>query len=390
MRPALFTVALAALLAPEVASACTRAAGLDLWLPPPDAVDVPTDVELVLVGIALSDVSVKLEDESTGVSTTLTLRADPLGLEASPYQSARPAAPLRPQTWYALRMTPGLFVGTLTRRFRTGNGPARDVLPTPNVLQSQAVDNLVRSSCGGSNLACLALDVPFTWEVTVRRRCDDAVTARLLYRDASKDLAVPYDALFSGAPSCFEVRARDGAGRLGGAARVCPDPATVAYVAHQFACETRCVDGRVEAGGVAVALPPHDETPPACVGRFPLDAAVVTTLRADHHARAADAAVTCVDAMDAADDAPTSDLATTADAAPANDAATNDALDAATDAAGEAEPPVADRGGCDGCVAQPRTGGGWKLNAWALAALLGRRRRVGDVRSPCGARARRW
>lgn len=390
MRPALFTVALAALLAPEVGSACTRAAGLDLWLPPPDAVDVPTDVELVLVGVALSDVSVKLEDESTGVSTTLTLRADPLGLEASPYQSARPTTPLRPQTWYALRMTPGLFAQTLTRRFRTGNGPARDVLPTPNVLRSQAVDNLVRSSCGGSNLACLALDVPFTWEVTVRRRCDDAVTARLLYRDASKDLAVPYDALFSGAPSCFEVRARDGAGRLGGAARVCPDPATVAYVAHQFACETRCVDGRVEAGGVAVALPPHDETSPACVGRFPLDAAVVATLRADHHARAADAAVTCVDAMDAADDAPTDGApdAATSDAA-TNDALADDAPDGAPDAAREAEPP-ADRGGCDGCVAQPRAGGGWNLSAWALAALLGRRRRVGDVRSPGGARARRW
>jgi hypothetical protein len=136
------------------------------------------------------------------------------------------------------------------------------------------------------------------------------------------------------------VRARDGAGRPGPPARVCPDPAGVALVAHQFACEARCVEGRLTAGEGRGRAAPFDETPPACVGRFTLDASVAAALRADHHARAADA--------------------------PAD----------ATGGADAAEPPTREQAGCDGCAIQARGRARGAYGAWALAALLLRRRRA--------------
>jgi len=248
LRSVLLPIVLLAALPVHSAHACSWARNWDLQLPRADSVDVPTDVEIVLRGVADNGSLATLRVEGIPAEVPTTRVDLPNGADPSMTHLLRPTAPLLPDTAYTLTVMPGTQ-GEATRRFRTGPGPATATLPAVAVPVSQAVEELA-DGCGNNHLACLAVDTTEAVEVTTRRQRDNTITGQLVYT-ATADIMYRFATRFSQDPLCFEVRARDLAGRLGPVTRVCPPPEEVTVMPLHTGGDNRllaCREGRLYRG----------------------------------------------------------------------------------------------------------------------------------------------
>jgi len=357
MRSAFALVLVAALAVGARADACSSAGGIALMDPPRDATHVPTDVELWLINTVELTRRPLLTDPD-GVAVPYTLRTLEEPSRRGTHLLLRPDAPLRPRTRYTFR-DPGASPTEYVHAFETGDGPSLDPPAAIRVEASQVVDNMVRSSCGYSSLACDGLSYRGVVDVTIRGRCDGAVLDRYLTRTDEGGLQVRYDGIAIRVPFCAELRARRADGARGPVATFCTDPAAVSIVAST--CELSCRGGVGLVDGMTVGLPPDDRTPDRCLQRgFTQER--WTELRAVHDAMRTVVSEGCL--------LPDGGRAPTDAGVVATDGGGVEAIDAGADAGTPAGTVVS--AGC-GC----RAGGDARAKGWwalALVALWRRRR----------------
>lgn len=348
MRSAFSLVLVAALAVGARADACSSAGGIALMDPPRDATHVPTDVELWLINTVELTRRPLLTDPD-GVAVPYTLRTLEEPSRRGTHLLLRPDAPLRARTRYTFR-DPGASPTEYVHAFETGDGPSLDPPAAIRVEASQVVDNMVRSSCGYSSLACVGLSYRGVVDVTIRGRCDGAVLDRYLTRTDEGGLQVRYDGIAIRVPFCAELRARRADGARGPVATFCTDPAAVSIVAST--CELSCRGGVGLVDGMTVGLPPDDRTPDRCLPRLTQER--WTELRAVHDAMRTVVSEGCL--------------------LPDGGRAPTDSGVVATDAGADAGTPAGTvvSAGC-GC----RAGGDARAKGWwalALVALWRRRR----------------
>lgn len=338
---------------PFATDACSSSDEVRLLEPVPNATAVPTDVELWIAGGVEVPGRLLTLESADGVAVPFTIRR----VFELPHRFTtyllRPSVSLRARLRHTLKArVEGAPDSTRTWTFETGDGPVTAPPPSIGLGLVQAVDPVVRSSCGYDSFACVGLSHRGIVDVEVRRRCDGALVDHNLQRTDEGGLTLAYNGIAVRVPFCATLRARQANGALGPAATFCTTPAETSLLVGR--CRVTCAGGSAWVDGRLLPPPPGDVAPDVCMAQSPYTPAqwaeAVRALREE-----------VADASCLADDAHVAD-ASVADAFVADEA-----RDAAV-------PPVDAPAGAAGCRAAPArasSAGAWIV---AFAAWRGRRR----------------
>jgi len=199
--------------APRTAEACSCFVQTVLVHPQPGGQDVPVDTVLRIAGdLDGADITLERED---GTPVDVTQRELGSASWCSPMLvELRPNAMLEPRTRYRLRVEPARG-DDLVQSFETGTSRVPEMpLDTPTVRASFA--SQTPDTCGVTGAGCVVLSGAAQYEVILV----EGDTERATFTSASE---LRLSLLYSDAPDCVRVRARDDAGRYSDPVEICGD-----------------------------------------------------------------------------------------------------------------------------------------------------------------------